>query len=106
MTGLIGQVGLGRRDGGNGGDGGDGKGSRGGDLASGGIGLHAKTCTGRSGLGMTSLIDGVGFGRRDGGDIRDSGGNSAMVVSEEVCGGMVVAESVPAIVRVFGSHPG
>ena len=43
MTGLIGQVGLGRRDGGNGGDGDDGKGNRGGDLAGGGIGLHAKT---------------------------------------------------------------
>ena len=55
---------------------------------------------------MTGLIDGVGFGRRDGGDIGDSGGNSAMVISKEVCGGMVVAESVPAIVRVFGSHPG
>ena len=43
MTGLIGQVRLGRRDGGNGGDGGDGKGSRGGDLAGGGIRLDAKT---------------------------------------------------------------
>ena len=55
---------------------------------------------------MTGLIDGVWFGRRDGGDIGDSGGNSVMGVCEEVCGGMVVAESVPAIVRVFGSHPG
>ena len=53
---------------------------------------------GRSGLGMTSLFDGVGLGRGDGGDIGDSGGNCAMVVSEEVCGGTVVAESVPAIV--------
>ena len=43
MTGLIGQVGLGRRDSGNGGDGGNGKGSRGGDLAGGGVRLHAKT---------------------------------------------------------------
>ena len=55
---------------------------------------------------MTGLINGVGFGRRDGGNSGDSDGNSAMVVSEEVCGGMVVAESVPAIVRVFGSHLG
>ena len=55
---------------------------------------------------MTGLNDGVGLGRGDGGDIGDSGGNSAMVVSEEVCGGTMVAESVPAIVRVFGSHPG
>ena len=55
---------------------------------------------------MTGLIDGVGLGRRDGGDIGGSGSNSAMVVSEEVCSGTVVAESVPAIVLVFGSHPG
>ena len=55
---------------------------------------------------MTGLNDGVGLGRGDGGDIGDSGGNSAMGVSKEVCGGTAVAESVPAIVRVFGSHPG
>ena len=55
---------------------------------------------------MTGLIDGVRLSRGDGGDIGDSGSNSAMVVSEEVSGGTVVAESVPAIVRVFGSHPG
>ena len=55
---------------------------------------------------MTGLNDGVGLGRGDGGDIGDSGGNFSMVVSEEVCGGTVVAELVPAIVRVFGSHPG
>ena len=55
---------------------------------------------------MTGLNDGVGLGRGDGGDIRDSGGNCVMIVSEEVCGGMVVAESVPAIVQIFGSHPG
>ena len=42
MTGLIGRVRLGRRDGGNGGDGGNGKGSRGGDLAGGGVGFRAK----------------------------------------------------------------
>ena len=55
---------------------------------------------------MTGLIDGVGLGRGDGRNSRDSGSNSVMVVSKEVCSGMVVAESVPAIVQVFGSHPG
>ena len=55
---------------------------------------------------MTGLNDGVGLSRGDGRNSGDSDGNSAMVVSEEVCGGTVVAESVPAIVRVFGSHPG
>ena len=55
---------------------------------------------------MTGLFDGVGLGRGDGRSSGDSDGNCAMVVSEEVCSGMVVAESVPAIVRVFGSHPG
>ena len=55
---------------------------------------------------MTGLFDGVGLGRGDGRDIGDSGSNCAMVVSEEVCGGTVVTESVPAIVWVFGSHPG
>ena len=55
---------------------------------------------------MTGLFDGVGLGRGGGGNSRDSDSNSAMVVSEEVCGAMVVAELVPAIVWVFGSHPG
>ena len=55
---------------------------------------------------MTGLNDGVGLSRGDGGNSRDSDGNSAMVVSEEVCSGTVVAESVPAIVWVFGLHPG
>ena len=55
---------------------------------------------------MTGLIGRVGLGRGDGGNSRDSDGNFAMVVSEEVCGSTVVAESVPAIVRVFGSHLG
>ena len=55
---------------------------------------------------MTSLIDGVGLGRGDGRNSRDSDGNSAMVVSQEVCGGTVVVELAPAIVQVFGSHLG
>ena len=88
------------------GNGGDGDGSREGGSASGGVGLHAKARIDRSGLDMTGLIGGVGLGKREGGNSGDSGGNSAMVVSEGISGGMVVVESVLAIVRVFGSHPG
>ena len=55
---------------------------------------------------MTGLTGRVGLGRRDVGNSGDSGGNSAMVVSEGISGGMVVVESVLAIVRVFGSHLG
>ena len=43
MTGLIGWVGLSRRDDGNGSDGGNGKDSREGDLAGGDIGFRART---------------------------------------------------------------
>ena len=51
---------------------------------------------------MTGLFDGVRLGRGDGRNSGDSDSNSAMVVSEEVCGGTVAAESVPAIIWVFG----
>ena len=88
------------------GNGGDGDSSREGGLTSGGVGLHAKAGIDRSGLDMTGLTGRVGLGRRDVGNSGDSGGNSMVVVSEGISGGMVVVESVPAIVRVFGSHPG
>ena len=55
---------------------------------------------------MTSLIGRVGLGRRDVRNSRDSGGNSAVVVSKGISSGMVVVESVTAIVHVFGLHLG
>ena len=88
------------------GNGSDGNSSREGGSTSGGVGLHAKAGIDRSGLDMTSLTGRVGLGRRDVGNSGDSGGNSVVVVSEGISGGMVVVESVPAIVWVFGSHPG
>ena len=97
-------LGMGGR-GGNG-NSGNGDGSREGGSASGGVGLHAKAGIDRSGLDMTSLIGGVGLSQREVRNSGDSGDNSAMVVSEGISGGMVVIESVLAIVRVFGSHLG
>ena len=87
-------------------NGGDGDSSREGGSTSGGVRLRAKAGIDRSGLNMTSLIGRVGLGRRDVRNSRDSGGNSMVVVSKGISGGMVVVELVPAIVRVFGSHPG
>ena len=85
---------------------GDGDSSREGGLASGGVGLHAKARIDQSRLDMTSLIGGVGLSKREVRNSGDSGGHSATVVSEGLSGGMVVVESVLAIVQVFGSHLG
>ena len=85
---------------------GDGDSSREGGSTSGGVGLHAKAGIDQSGLDMTGLTGRVGLGRRDVRNSGDSGGNSAVVVSEGISGGMVVIELVPEIVQVFGSHPG